>query len=52
MTTYLTVLLAIALLCGAWGVFQLWLAKHDPELAEQGNSCGNCSCQPGDCENK
>ena len=53
MTQYLVPLLAIALLCGGWGVFHLWLAKQDPELAERANKCGNCSCdqKSGRCSN-
>ena len=44
MTQYLVPLLAIAVLCAGWAVFQLWLSKHDPELAARANKCGNCSC--------
>jgi hypothetical protein len=53
MTQYLLPLLAVAVLCGAWGVFHLWLARRDPELAERANKCGNCSCdrQSGTCSN-
>lgn len=53
MSHYLVALLAIIVLCAGWGVFQLWLSKHDPELAERANKCGNCSCdrKSGDCSN-
>ena len=36
MTTYLIPLLAFVALCAFWAVFQLWLAKTDPEAAERG----------------
>jgi hypothetical protein len=42
---YLIILLAVVLLCAGWGMFQLWLSRHEPELAERANSCGNCSCK-------
>ena len=45
MTQYLGALFAVVVLCAAWGMFHLWLAKHDPELAERANKCGNCSCE-------
>jgi hypothetical protein len=53
MSHYLVALLAIIVLCAGWGIFQLWLSKHDPELAERANKCGNCSCdrKSGDCSN-
>ena len=53
MSHYLVALLAIVVLCAGWGIFQLWLSKHDPELAERANKCGNCSCdkKSGDCSN-
>ena len=44
MSHYVVTLLAIAALCAGWGIFQLWLSKHEPELAERANKCGNCSC--------
>jgi len=44
MTQYLVALLTIVVLCAGWAVFQLWLGKHDPELAARANKCGNCSC--------
>lgn len=49
MTTYIYALLGLVSLCVAWGVFQLWLRKHDAELAERSNRCGGCN---GDCEGK
>jgi hypothetical protein len=42
---YLIGLLAIAALCGGWGLFQLWLSRHDAEAAGRINRCGNCSCE-------
>ena len=53
MSHYVIALLAIVVLCAGWGIFQLWLSKHDPELAERANKCGNCSCdrKSGDCSN-
>jgi len=53
MTHYLIVLLGVAALCGGWAVFQAWLSKHEPELAERANKCGNCSCdkKSGSCSN-
>ena len=53
MSHYVIALLAIVVLCAGWGIFQLWLSKHDPELAERANKCGNCSCdrKSGECSN-
>ncbi len=49
MTTHLVSLLAFIGLCASWAVFQLWLAKADPEAAERGNRCGGCN---GQCREK
>lgn len=51
MLNYLLVLGAIAALCGGWAAFHVWLSRHDPELAERANTCGNCSCdrKSGNC---
>lgn len=49
MTTYLVPLLAFIALCACWAVFQLWLAKTDPEAAERGNRCSGCN---GQCQEK
>jgi hypothetical protein len=40
--TYLYALLAIVGLCAFWAVFQLWLAKQDPDLGERSQKCGGC----------
>jgi len=42
--TYLVGLLAIVGLCVGWGLFQLWLAQHDPDAQQRLNKCGNCGC--------
>jgi hypothetical protein len=42
MTSYLLPLLSIVALCAAWAVFQLWLAKHDPDAKRRSLKCGNC----------
>lgn len=49
MTTYFIPLLAFIGLCVFWAVFQLWLARTDPEAAERGNRCGGCN---GQCHNE
>ena len=49
MTTYLIPMLALTGLCAFWAVFQLWLAKIDPEANERGNRCGGCN---GQCQKK
>jgi hypothetical protein len=41
---YLLALIIFVALCAAWALFQLWLSRHDAELAERLNKCGNCSC--------
>jgi hypothetical protein len=43
MTGYLLPLLAIVALCAAWGLFQLWLDKHDPDARHRSHKCGACS---------
>lgn len=43
MTSYLLPLLAIVALCAAWAVFQLWLAKHDPDQKQRSLKCGSCN---------
>jgi hypothetical protein len=45
MTNYLVPLLAIIALCAFWAIFQLWLAKHDSDLAKRSLKCGNCGCE-------
>ena len=39
----LLAILSLGILCGAWVVFQRWLARVDPDLAQQGSCCGGCS---------
>ena len=44
MLTYLLVLIGLALLCGGWALFQLWLGKRDPDKAGGYQpGCGACS---------
>ncbi len=43
MTSYLLPLLAIVALCAAWAVFQIWLAKNDPDAKKRSLKCGACS---------
>jgi hypothetical protein len=38
-------LLGIVALRVFWAVFQLWLKKTDPDVAEQCNRCGGCNGQ-------
>lgn len=45
MSHYLVPLLAIIALCAFWAVFQLWLARHDPDAARRSLKCGNCGCE-------
>ena len=45
MTHYLYILFAFIALCAFWAVFQVWLAKQDPELAQRSLKCGNCGCE-------
>jgi len=45
MTTYFLPLLAVVVLCASWAVFQLWLAKHDPDSVSRSTTCGNCACE-------
>ncbi|HSM32007.1 MAG TPA: hypothetical protein VK854_15010 [Woeseiaceae bacterium] len=42
MTSYVVPLLAIVALCAGWAVFQLWLARHDPEQKKRSLKCGAC----------
>ena len=44
MISYLFVLLAVIALCAAWAVFQVWLAKYDPEANQRLRKCGECNC--------
>ena len=48
MLTYLLVLIGLALLCGGWALFQLWLEKQDPDKAE-GYKPGCGACARRDC---
>ena len=41
---HLLALIIFVGLCAAWALFQLWLSRHDAEVAERLNKCGNCSC--------
>ena len=43
MTSYIIPLLAVVALCAGWAVFQLWLAKHDPDARKRSLKCGACS---------
>ncbi len=44
MLNYLLPLLGLVALCAAWMLFQLWLARQDPEKAEGYRpGCGACS---------
>ncbi|MBT8109494.1 MAG: hypothetical protein KJO27_02100 [Gammaproteobacteria bacterium] len=45
MMTYFLALLALVLLCGLWAIFQLWLARHDPDAKARSLKCGGCSRQ-------
>lgn len=45
MADYLVPLLSVIGLCALWAVFQLWLAKHDPDAAKRSLKCGNCGCE-------
>ena len=45
MVSYVIALLAIIALCAGWGVFQLWLTRHDPEAGKRMEKCGNCACE-------
>ena len=42
--TYLAGILSFVALCAAWGVFQVWLSKHDPEANQRLRKCGDCNC--------
>jgi len=39
---YLLAILGLAVLCGAWVAFQLWLRKSDPEGVSLESRCGHC----------
>ena len=45
MTTYLYPLLAVVLLCAFWAIFQVWLARHDPDAKTRSLKCGGCGRQ-------
>ena len=49
MMGYVAPLFAIVLLCGCWALFQVWLARQDPELHSRSLKCGNCNCDD-ECE--
>ena len=38
----LLALLAVVVLCAFWGIFQLWLEKHDPDVKTRAQKCGGC----------
>lgn len=42
MMSYFYALLAIIVLCAFWAVFQVWLAKHDPDAKARSLKCGGC----------
>lgn len=44
MMNQLLVLLAVVALCAGWAVFQIWLARHDPEANQCLRNCGTCNC--------
>lgn len=53
MTSYLVALLSVVVLCAAWALFQLWLARHDPEANQRLRKCGDCRCdgdESAECE--
>jgi len=39
---HLLAILGLAALCGAWVLFQRWLARVDPERGPQATGCGGC----------
>ncbi|MET0023198.1 MAG: hypothetical protein ABW085_02965 [Sedimenticola sp.] len=44
METHIFALIGLSLLCGAWVLFQRWLAKQDPDKKEGYKpGCGACS---------
>ncbi len=47
--TYLVTLLALVLLCAFWGIFQLWLSRHDPDAKTRSLKCGGCG-RRDDCD--
>ncbi len=53
MISYLYSLLAVVALCAAWALFQVWLARHDPEANQRLRKCGDCRCDKGEaCESR
>ncbi len=42
MTDFLIPLLAVVLLCAFWAIFQVWLARHDPDSEKRSLKCGGC----------
>lgn len=42
LTDYLVPLLAVMLLCALWGVFQIWLQRHNPDVGKRSSKCGAC----------
>ena len=49
LTDYLFPLLAVVVLCGCWAIFQVWLAKHDPDAKAKSLKCGGCG-RKGECD--
>ena len=45
MTTHVISLIGRVALCVFRAVFQLWLKKTDPDVAEQSNKCEGCNGQ-------
>ena len=43
MSTHVISLIGLVALCVFRAVFQLWLKKTDPDVAEQSNECGGCN---------
>ena len=40
---YLWSILALAALCAAWVLFQLWLERQDPDDVQIKRACGGCA---------
>ena len=51
MSSYLLPVLAIAALCAAWGAFQIWLDKQDPDAKRRSLKCGACG-RKDDCSDR